>query len=237
MYACVFTRLRMYAFVFPRVSFSWCPEYHLSLYRTPFALSPSLSFTLSVSHFLFSFFPLSFVRLLRNRSRSLALAWLACVNAYPMVNELTVISILERLASPRRPLQHGVAVRSPSGMSLQGYGTRSPTCYLPLQLGIINEQIIAFEDSPIRHDDSRRSSRNARPCVIRHGYYAAIRPALYALDDRMYPDLIDTLRIVDVADNEYRKRERETERERSLPPANTGKDQGFSLFPPLFASV
>lgn len=42
------------------------------------------------------------VRFLRNRSRSLALAWIACVNAYPMVNELAVISILERLAPPRR---------------------------------------------------------------------------------------------------------------------------------------
>ena len=44
---------------------------------------------------------------------------------------------------------------------------------------------------------------------MRHGYYAAMSPVLYTLDDRMYPDLIDTLCIVDMADNEYRKRERD----------------------------
>lgn len=86
-------RARVCTFVFPPVSFFSAQNIvYLSLFilsLLPRSIGLPRVFLLSV-------------RFLRNRSRSPALAWIACVNAYPMVNELAVISILERLAPPRR---------------------------------------------------------------------------------------------------------------------------------------
>lgn len=66
------------------------------------SLSPAPSHLALSASPSFFFFPFPVPE--EHRSRSLTLAWIACVNAYPMVNELAVISILEsvsRLASPR----------------------------------------------------------------------------------------------------------------------------------------
>lgn len=100
--------------VYMCVRFSSCilllsPEYRLSLYPPPFrSLSPSF-LTQSVARFFL--LPHSVPE--EHRSRSLALAWIACVNAYPMGNELAVISILERLAPPRRRVAVATRWRDP----------------------------------------------------------------------------------------------------------------------------
>lgn len=116
---CMRARTCVYVFVFPRVSF-FSARNIVYLY-TPFAPSPFF-LTQSAS----SRFFLLPIRFLRSRSRSLALAWIACVNVYPMGNELAIISILERLAPPRR--RCNAPAGSPLGMSLQGCGARD---YLP----------------------------------------------------------------------------------------------------------
>lgn len=128
--------VRVWVCVYVCIRFSSCilllsPEYRLSLY--PFRslpLPPS-------SSGLADFFSSSRSRFPRNTgSRSLTLAWIACVNAYPMVNELAVISILESVS--RRRAAAAARRRDPRrGCPCKDAGRDCPSTYPRLR--IINE--------------------------------------------------------------------------------------------------
>lgn len=107
-----------------------------ALCLSPIALHPSFP-----SSFFFLFRWKSLLRFFfcclvpeRNRSRSPgALAWIACVNARPMVNELAVISILRasRAAPPRRCRRRCTAGGIPEGDVLARMLGRDYLPYLP----------------------------------------------------------------------------------------------------------
>lgn len=120
-------RARVYVFVFPHVSF-FSARNIVYLY-IPCSLSPPPSPHSSLSASRFFFFPFPVPE--EHRSQSLTLAWIACVNAHPMVNELARNfhpreRLAFRAAAPRRS-------KSPVGdvlARMRGAITYLPAIYL-----------------------------------------------------------------------------------------------------------